>query len=239
MTAAALALLIAAMLDGKGTPAQRNDACYALRGQHSAEVMSALSQSLADPVVRSCAARDLREAGAVEPLIDALSAGDSDTRMVAARELGELRDPRALEPLGRAALSDNVLLASSAITALGAYQPKIALPYLLHAAAQPGVSGVTALEQAARSQDPAVLVAARRILEQGDIAAQVIALAILADLGDATDLPKLRQLAAHSDPVFSRGRGFGFMPPIDVARAAQTAIEKLSARAALPLEAPR
>jgi hypothetical protein len=37
-------------------------------------------------------------------------------------------------------------------------------------------------------------------------------------------------MAAHSDPVYSRGRGFGFMPPIDVARAAQTAIDKLTAK---------
>ncbi len=49
------------------------------------------------------------------------------------------------------------------------------------------------------------------------MAAQVVALAIIADLGDAGDLPKLRELAAHSDPVYARGRGFGFMPPIDVA----------------------
>ena len=69
---------------------------------------------------------------------------------------------------------------------------------------------------------------ARRVLDKGDVAAQVIALSIIADLGDAADLPKLRELAAHSDPVYSRGRGFGFMPPIDVARAAQTAIDKLT-----------
>ena len=90
------------------------------------------------------------------------------------------------------------------------------------------MSGVTALEQAARSHDPAVLALARRLLEKGDVAAQVVAMAIIADLGDAGDLPKLRELAAHSDPVYSRGRGFGFMPPIDIARAAQTAIERLS-----------
>jgi len=30
------------------------------------------------------------------------------------------------------------------------------------------------------------------------------------------------------DPVYSRGRGFGFMPPIDIARAAKTAIDKIS-----------
>jgi hypothetical protein len=101
---------------------------------------------------------------------------------------------------------------------------------LLRAAEQPSVSGVTALELAARSHDPAALALARHVLDKGDIAAQVIALAIIADLGDAGDLPRLRELAAHSDPVFSRGRGFGFMPPIDLARAAQTAIGKITTR---------
>lgn len=228
MTAAAIALLVAAMMDDTATIAQRNDACYALRGQRSAEVVSALQGALAAKSVRACAARDLREAGAVDALVAALSSSDADIQMAAARELAELRDPRALEPLGRVALSDNVLLASSAISALGTYDPKTALPYLLNAAGQSSVSSVAALEQAARSRHPAVLALARRLLDKGEVAAQVIALAIIADLGDAADLPKLRELAAHSDPVYSRGRGFGFMPPIDVARAAQTAIDKIA-----------
>lgn len=230
MTAAALALLLTAMMDTNATVAQRSNACYALRGQQSAEVVSALTHALADKTVRACAARGLREAHAVDALVAGLNAADVDTQMAAARELGELRDPRSLDVLGRVALSDNVLLASSAISALGAYEPKAALPYLLRAAAQPTVSGVAALELAARSLDPAVVLLARRVLEAGDVATQVIALAIIADLGDAADLPKLRRLAAHSDPVYSRGRGFGFMPPIDVARAAQTAIDKITTK---------
>jgi HEAT repeat protein len=230
MTAAAIALLIAAMMDGKATVAQRNDACYALRGQRTAEVVSALRNALADKTVRACAARDLREAGAVDALIAGLNEGDADTQMAAARELGELHDPRALDVLRTLALSDNVLVASSAIAALGEYESKMALPYLLRAAGQISVSSVTALEEAARSHDPAVVAVARRVLEKGDVAAQVVALGIIADLGDAGDLPKLRELAAHSDPVYNRGRGFGFMPPIDVARAAKTAIDKLATK---------
>ena len=149
------------MMDDKGTVAQRNDACYALRGQRSAEVVSVLKRALGDKTVRVCAARDLREAGAVDALLEGLAGSDADTQMAAARELGELRDPRALEALGSVALSDNVLLASSAVSALGAYEGKAALPYLLRAAGQSGVSSVTALELAARSHDPAVLTLAR------------------------------------------------------------------------------
>ena len=228
MIAPALAALIATMLDGGATAAQRNDACYVLRGERAPEAIAALTTAISDKVVRSCAARDLREAGAVDVLLFALSTADADVQIAAARELGELRDPRALEPLGRAALSDNPPAGAAAITALGAYPVADALPYLLRASAQPGVNGVNALEQAARSKSPEVLKRARQVLATADVASQVIALAIIADLGDETDLPMLRKLAAHSDPQYSRGRGFGFMPPIDVARAAQTAIARLT-----------
>jgi hypothetical protein len=34
----------------------------------------------------------------------------------------------------------------------------------------------------------------------------------------------------HSEPVSVRGRGFGFMPAIDLARAARTAIERIGER---------
>ena len=78
MTAAAITLLIAAMMDDKGTVAQRNDACYALRGQRSVEVVNALRGALADKTVRACAARDLREAGAVDALMEALAGSDAD-----------------------------------------------------------------------------------------------------------------------------------------------------------------
>jgi hypothetical protein len=234
MTAATLALLVSTMMNRDASVSQRNDACYALRGQRSDAVVSALTTALNDKAVRACAARDLREAGAVDALVAALNAplnGDAaDTALAVARELGELRDPRALAPLGALALNNNPLLAATAIAALAAYDANLSLPYLLLAAAQPGVSGINALALAARSHDPAVLAQARRLLDQGDVAAQVIALAIIADLGDSTDLPKLCQLAAHSDPVYSRGRGFGFMPPIDLARAAQTAIDKLTTK---------
>jgi HEAT repeats len=231
---AAIALLIAGMLDPKATVAQRNDACFALRGERSPDAVAAFATGLTDAAIRSCAARDLREAGAVDTLLNGLSAADAAVQIAAIRELEALRDPRALEPLGRAALSENVMVASAAISALGAYPDRTALDLLLRAAAQPNVAGITALEQAAHSHDAAVLPVARLVLETGDVAAQVIALGIIADQGDATDMPMLRKLAAQSDKVYSRGRGFGFMPPIDVARAAQTAIDRLSERASKP-----
>jgi HEAT repeat protein len=221
MTAPALALLIATLLNDKATVAQRNDACYALRGIRSPEVVAALRQSAGDKVVRACAVRDLREAGAVEALLDVLVARDGETRVAAAHELGEMRDPRALEPLGAAALDENPLVSAAAINALAGYEDRAALPLLLRAGA---------LEQAARFHDPAALPLARRTLAQGDVAAQMIALSVLMDLGDASDLPKLREMAAKSETLTSRGRGFGFMPAIDLARAARNAISAIEAR---------
>jgi HEAT repeat protein len=224
-----LLLVIAARAD-ELTVAQRNDACYALRGRRSPEVVAEMRRAIGDPVVRSCAARNLREAGAVEALIDALETGAPDTRVAAAHELAAMRDARALESLGRAAMDPNALVAASAVAALGDYENAAALPHLLKAAKLPTVAGMTALEQSARLHDAAVLPVARAVLARGDVAAQVVALGIIADLGDATDLPALREMEKHSEPVSVRGRGFGFMPAIDLARAARTAIERIGSR---------
>lgn len=220
---------LVAVLDQKASVAQRNNACYALRGNRTPEVVAALRKGLADSVVRTCAAQDLRIAGALEVLLDGAASEDAEVQMVAVRELGEMRDPRALPVLGRTALDSNVLVASASIDALTAYGESQALPFLLQAAKQPGVAGVTALERAAAFGNRAVLPVARQILAGGDAASQVIALGVIGELGDSSDLPKLREMAAKPEPIASRGRGFGFMPVIDLARVAEnaaTAIEK-------------
>ena len=220
----------ARMLDQKASAAQRNDACYALRGNRSPEVVAALRKALADSVVRTCAAQDLRLAGNLEALLDGVASGDPEVQTVAARELGEMRDPHALEALGRAAIDSNVLVASAAIGALSGYSESQALPFLLQAAQQPGVAGVTALERAAAFRNRAVLRVARQVLAKGDAASQVIALGVIGDLGDASDLPRLREMASKPEAIASRGRGFGFMPVIDLARVAQNAAAAIEKR---------
>ena len=218
---AAVALLIATMLDDKGTVAQRNDACYGLHDSRSPEAVAALRQSASDPVVRACAVRGLRQLGEVEVLVSVLRAGDADTRIAAAHELTELRDPKALEALGQAALDANPLVSAAAADALGRYDDKAALPLLLRAGA---------LQQAARFHDPAVLPLARHTLATGDPAAKLIAMSVLMDLGDGSDLPALREIAAKPEKLESRGRGFGFMPAIDLARAAKNTIAAIQVR---------
>lgn len=222
--------LPARMLDLKATVAQRNDACFALRGNRSPDAIAALRNALADSVVRTCAAQDLRQAGALDALIQAVDSDDADMQAVAARELGEMRDPRALPALGHAALDSNVLVASAAIDALAGYGEGPALPLLLQAARQPGLAGVTALERAAAFHNAGVLPVARHLLANADAASKVIALGVIGDLGEESDLPRLREIAARPDPVASRGRGFGFMPVIDLARVAQNAADKICGR---------
>jgi tetratricopeptide (TPR) repeat protein len=83
------------MLDEKLTAAQRNDACFALRGNRSREAIAAMRGALSSEVVRACAARNLREAGAVDELLSALAAPEPEVRAVAARELGSFERPES------------------------------------------------------------------------------------------------------------------------------------------------
>src|SRR5258708_21032353 len=94
---------ITRMLDPKLNIAQRNDACYELRGTHSSEVIAALARALESPLVRACAVRNLREAGAVDELKTALAGDDPEVRAAAARELGAYAKPELMDLLTRTA----------------------------------------------------------------------------------------------------------------------------------------
>ena len=220
------------MLNEKLTVAQRNDACFALRGNRSHEVIAAMRGAMASEVVRACAARNLREAGAVDELKSALSAPEPEVRAVAARELGSFERPELMEVLVKAAHDPSVLVSTNAVMGLGQYHDRAVLPYLLDLAAGGGAVGVAALSRAAQFDQPATLPAARKLLSGNDPAAKLIALLIVGECGDAGDLPKLRELAAKSQPLGTRGRGFGLMPALDISRAAKNAIEAIEKRLA-------
>ena len=53
---------------------------------------------------------------------------------------------------------------------------------------------------------------------------------IVGDLGDAADLPRLREMAAKSQPVSVGARGFGLMPVVDLSRVAKSAIAEIEKR---------
>ena len=229
---------VSRLLDDKLTAAQRNNACVALGGDRSRETIAALRGALASEVVRACAARELREVGAVDELKGALSAPEPEVRAAAARELGLLRQPDLMEALAKAVHDPSVLVATNAVMGLGMYHDRAVLPYLLDLAAGGGAVGVAALTRAARLDEPATLPVARRLLSGNDPAAKLIALLVVRECGDASDLPGLRVLAAKGETLGVRGRGFGLMPALDVSRAAKTAIEMIERKQVLELVFP-
>jgi HEAT repeat protein len=221
---------VARMLNDKLTVAQRNNACFELRGNRSPEVIAALRAALASETVRACAARDLREAGAVDELKNAMAAPEPEVRAVAARELGGFERADLIEVLVKAAHDPSMLVATNAVMGLGQYHDRAVLPYLLELAAGSGSAGVAALSRAARFDEPVTLPIARKLLSGNDMARKLLALMIVGDCGDASDLPRLHQLAAKSEPLGAPGRGFGLLPALDLSRAAKNAVEAIDAR---------
>ena len=218
------------LLDPALTTAQRNDACYALRDNREPEVNIAMRRVLSSEIVRSCAARHLREAGAIDELKDALAQDDADIKIVALREMGILRHPALIPLIAQAGLDANALVATNAVDALAQYNDRQVLPHLITIAKAGRMAGATALARAAAFSDPTVVQVARQYLAGDDVAAQVIAIRVLGDHGDKTDLPRLRPIALHAEALPSQGRGFGMMPSIDLGKVAKNAIRQIEAR---------
>jgi HEAT repeat protein len=221
---------VARMLDEKLTAAQRNDACFALRGNRSPEVVSALRAALASQPVRACASRNLRAAEAIDEFRGALTASEPEVRAEAARQLGSFERPEFIELLAKTAHDPNMLVAMNAVMGLGEYRDRAVLPYLLDLARGGGVVGVAALSRATQFNDPATLPIARNLLSTNDAPAKLLALKIVGNLGDAADLPRLREMAAKSQPVSAGARGFGLMPVVDLSRVAKSAITDIEKR---------
>ena len=220
----------ARMLDPKLNVAQRNDACYELRGSVSPETIAALAHALETPDVRSCAARNLREAGAVDELKTALASLDPDLRAAAARELGALGRPDLIEPLAQTARDPNLIVATNALEGLAQYQDPRVLPALLSLAERGGPVAAMALSRAVQFDDPGVLAVSRKLMAVRDVTLRLAALRAIGDFGDTADLPALRELAAKAERAAPAGRGFGLVPAIDLSRAAQNAIRQIESR---------
>jgi HEAT repeat protein len=221
------------MNDPKLTVAQRNDACFELRGVSAPFVNTEMRQALADPLLRGCAGTNLRKAGAVEELKSALTDENLEVRATAARELGGFEQIDLLPLLRSAARDRQLVVAANAIEGLANYRDPAVLPYLLDIAKEGGLIGTAALNRARVFQDPRVLEVARQLLKKPDVSDRLAAMLAIGDLGDAADLPSLREIAAKEiEMVSSKGRGFGLMPAISLSHAAQTTIEKIEARGA-------
>ena len=111
MNALMIVALIAKMQDPSLTVAQRNNACYELRGVDAPEAVKAMRRSLNDGKVRSCAGLNLRAVGAIEELKDALADENPETRALAARLLGAFEKPELLPLIAAAARDPPIPLA--------------------------------------------------------------------------------------------------------------------------------
>jgi hypothetical protein len=190
-----------------------------------------MRQALEDPSVRACAGINLRVAGAIEELKDALADPDPQVRALAARQLGAFQKPGLLPVLAEAARDQQLLVAVNAVEGLANYNDTGAIPYLLDIAKLGGIAGTTALSRALEFRDPRVPAVARDLLNRPDISDKLAGMRALAQMGDSSDLPKLTEISrTETRAVAAQNRGFGLMPAISLSRAAQTAIDAIEQR---------
>ena len=213
--------------------AQRNNACFELRGSTDAQVIATMRKALNDTTFRACAGTNLRKAGAIAELKDALTDPNFEIRALAAREIGGFEKPELLPLLTAAARDPQLLVGINAVEGLANYRDEIVLSYLLDIAKDGGLVGTAALDRAQTFDDPRVIETARRLLGNKDVSDKLAAMRVIGAKGDESDIRGLREIQEkETGMVSSAGRGFGLMPAISLSRAAQTTIEKIEERAA-------
>ena len=219
------------MFDGKLNATQRATACFELRVDRSADALNAMARALSDRDLRSCASTNLRVAGAVEELVKALSSEDAEVRATAARELGSFRKLELLYALNQAAEDENPLVASNGLDALREYDDPAVVPYLNTLATKGGMIGDMALDRLSQLAPTVSLRIARELLASGQVPDKIYALRVIGALGDSSDVPSLREIAASAqENLEQRNRGFGLMPAINIAKVANTAIQSIQSR---------
>lgn len=222
---------IVRLFDSKANATIRANACFELRGKSDPETVQALGRAMEDQELLTCAAENLRIAGAIDVLREKLGSASPEVRAAAARELGTLQKPELLESLNQAAQDENALVAVNALEALCRYTDRAAVPYLAALALKGGITGDMALERLAELAPEISLGIARKLLAGSQAPDRIYAMRILGAQGDATDLADLRKIAVEDrEPLAQRGRGFGFIPPLSLSRAAAGAIAAIEAR---------
>jgi HEAT repeat protein len=219
------------MMDPSLNVAQRNNACFELRGSNDPEVIATMRKALNETPVRACAGTNLRKAGAIAELKDALADPNFEVRALAARELGAFEKPELLPLLAAAARDPQMLVGINAMEGLSDYRDAVVLPYLLNLAKDGGLVGTAALDRAVTFHDPRVLETARALLGSKDVSDKLAAMRVIGEMGNQTDIPNLRAIQEkETEMVSAAGRGFGLIPAISLSRAAETTIEKITAR---------
>jgi HEAT repeat protein len=219
------------LFDGRLTASQRANACFELRGNSQPDVVSAMGKALEDPAVLNCASENLRIAGAIDTLQQALSNPDAQVRAAAVRQLGTFQKPELLEVIAQAAQDVNLLVATNALSGLTEYQDPVVVPYLSNLAKKGGMIGDMALDRLGQLESATALGVARGLLASSQVPDRLYAMRVIGAFGDASDLAELNQIAKSAPENLSqRNRGFGFMPAINLARAAQSAIASIQSR---------
>lgn len=207
---------------------QRNTACFALRGNKTPEVVAAMRSALDNASLQSCAAANLRQAGATAELLDALQQDkDPTARAAAARELGTVQKPEFLAPLREAAEDRDVLVASNAVEGLMRYEDHSSAPQLREIALLGGMQTSLALDILIDWRDPEVIKIGRRLIARKEPADQLSGIRAIGLTGDKSDLPALKELAKNDTEMSAGSRGFGFMPAVSISRAARTAVANI------------
>ncbi len=219
------------LFDSKLNTTQRANACYELRGVKDTDTLSAMARAMEDAGLLSCAVENLRIAGDKEALKQALGSSNEQVRAAAARSLGTFQSTDLLEPLSRAAQDENLLVATNALAGLCAYSDPAVIPYLAALAAKGGMVGDMAIDRLNVLDAPGALKVARNLLDSQQVPDKLYAMRIIGANGDKTDIPSLKKIAAAGqENLAQRNRGFGFMPPISLSRAAETAIQSIESR---------
>jgi hypothetical protein len=209
---------------------QRNTACLALRGNKTPEVVAAMRSAIDNSKLQACAGANLRLAGAYGELLSALDEKDPAARAVAARELGTTQKHEFLAPLRKAADDRDILVSSNAVEGLVRYEDHSSAPQLREIVMLGGVLTSLAIDTLIDWHDAQVLTLGRKLIDHKEPGDQLIGVRVVGLTGDATDLPKLRELAKDEAALSSGSRGFGLMPSISVSRAAKTAVRTIEAR---------
>lgn len=146
--------------------------------------------------------------GDLASAVEALARGkDTQARMAAAKQLGGLRNPRALEPLVAALADANRDVRWAAVEALGELGDRGAIPALIEYVKKPEayrwgkrlVAGALAAIGDARAVQPLV-----GLLDDEDPFVRRIAALALVRIGDPAGLPRVAQLVKEtSDPTLA------------------------------------
>ena len=219
------------LFDAKLNATQRATACFDLRGKSDAETVTALGRAMEEPQLLACAAENLRLIKAAGALRQALDSQTAETRATAARVLGSLQMPEYLEALSQAAQDENALVATNALAGLSYYRDPAVVPYLMTLARKGGMAGDMALDRVLELDPAAALQAGRQLIASPGVPDQLYAMRVIGAAGNASDLPVLRKIAdAHHEDLAQRARGFGFMPPVNLSKAAESAIAAIKER---------